>query len=52
MSMEGIYMEKEIVGMLCKNLKWYERVIVRMFKPIFVKTYNMMRMDIVNTCLK
>lgn len=33
-------MEKLIVEELCKNLKWYERIIVKIFKKIFYKVYR------------
>ena len=41
MSMEGIYMEKEIVEEICKKLKWYERVVVRLFSKTFVRVYKL-----------
>lgn len=34
-------MEKLIVKEICKNLKWYERVVVRLFSKTFVKTYKL-----------
>lgn len=34
-------MEKEIVKELCKDLKWYERIIVKIFVNTFVKVYKL-----------
>lgn len=34
-------MEKLIVEELCKNLKWYERIIVKRHKNTFVKIYKL-----------
>ena len=45
-------MEKLIVENLCKNLKWYERVIVRLFKNTFVKVYHIGRITIFNKKLQ
>ena len=33
-------MEKDIVEDICKDLKWYERIIVKLFKNIFIDTYK------------
>lgn len=33
-------MEKLVVEEICKNLKWYERIIAKMFKHIFYKIYK------------
>lgn len=33
-------MEKLIVEMLCKNLRWYEKVVVRLCNKTFVKVYK------------
>lgn len=43
-------MEKEI-NELYRNLKWYEKIIVKIFKKTFVKVYNTARVDIVNHLL-
>ncbi len=45
-------MEKLIVEEICKNLKWYERIIVRIFKHTFVKVYHKTRKDIINMLLQ
>ena len=45
-------MEKVILEEICKNLKWYDKIIVRIFSNIFVKTYHKTRTDIVNGLLK
>lgn len=34
-------MENLIVEEICKNLKWYERVIVKLFKKLIYKVYRM-----------
>ena len=36
-------MEKLIVEEICKNLKWYERIIVKLLKNTFIKVYHMGR---------
>ena len=33
-------MEKLIIEEICKNLKWYERIIVKIYKKIFYKAYR------------
>lgn len=43
-------MKKEI-NELYRNLKWYERIIAKIFKKPFVKVYNTTRVDIVNHLL-
>lgn len=43
-------MEKEI-NELYKNLKWYERIIIKNFKKTFLKGYNLIRINIVNQLL-
>ena len=43
-------MEKEI-NELYKNLKWYERIIIKIFKETFLKGYNLIRIKIVNQLL-
>lgn len=44
-------MEKYIVNLINKDLKWYEKIIVKIFKKTFVKVYNATRVDIVNHLL-
>lgn len=44
-------MEKLIVEELCKNLKWYEKIIVTIFKRTFIKTYNNQRLKTINLLL-
>lgn len=34
-------MEKLVVEEICKNLKWYERIIVKILKKTFIKTYKL-----------
>lgn len=41
-------MEKEIVKEICKNLKWYEKVVVRAFRKICVKCYLKGHIDTFN----
>lgn len=43
-------MEKEI-NELYKNLKWYEKIIIKIFKKTFLKGYNLIRIKIVNQLL-
>lgn len=45
-------MEKLIVEEICKNLKWYDKIIVRIFSNTFVKIYHKTRTDIVNGLLE
>ena len=40
MSNGGIFMESEIVRELCEDLKWYERIVVKIFKTLFISTYK------------
>ena len=44
-------MENLIIEEICKNLKWYERIVVRLFKHTFIKVYNETREKIVNCIL-
>lgn len=41
-------MEKEIVEEICKNLKWYEKIIVRVLKKICTKCYLIGHIDTFN----
>lgn len=45
-------MEKLVIENLCKNLKWYERVIVKLFSKTFVKVYHIGRITIFNKKLE
>lgn len=45
-------MEKIVVEEICKNLKWYERVIVKLFSKTFVKVYHMGRILMFNKKLE
>jgi len=45
-------MEKLIVEELCKNLKWYEKIIIRLFENTFVIVYNETRKNIVSSLLE
>lgn len=45
-------MEKLIVEEICKNLKWYEKIIIRLFENTFVKVYNETRKNIVSSLLE
>lgn len=40
--------EKEIM----KELNWKERIIVKIFKRVFIKVYNIMRIGVINQLLK
>lgn len=41
-------MEKLVVEKLCKNLKWYERVIVKRYKRLFYRIYRVGMRDCFN----
>ena len=45
-------MEKIIVEEICKNLRWYERIIVRLFKNTFIEVYHMGRIVVFNKKLE
>lgn len=45
-------MEKLIVKEICKNLKWYERIIVRVLWRTFAKAYHMGRIVAFNKKLE
>ena len=34
-------MEKEIVKEICKDLNWKEKIVVKLFKKSFIKTYRL-----------
>jgi hypothetical protein len=44
-------MEKYVVKEISKNLKWNEKIIVRVFRKLFFKIYNEQRMEIINKLL-
>ena len=44
-------MEKEIVEIICKKLKWYECLVVKLNKKIFIKVYNNIRGEIIKAIL-
>lgn len=44
-------MEKYIGNLINKDLKWYERIIIKIFKKTFLKGYNLIRIKIVNQLL-
>ena len=44
-------MEKYVENEISKNLKWYEKIIVKIFKKTFVKVYNFTRIKIVNALI-
>ena len=45
-------MEKLVVEEICRNLKWYERVVVKLFRKTFIKVYHKTRKSIVNSLLE
>ena len=45
-------MEKIIIEEMLKDCKWYEKIVVRMFKKIFIKIYHINRIKLVNSMLK
>ena len=45
-------MEELIVEEICKNCKWYERVVVRLFKNTFIKAYHIGRIIMFNKKLE
>lgn len=45
-------MEKEIIEEICEDLKWYERIIVKLLKKLFIKIYNITRITCINAMLK
>ena len=44
-------MEKYVVKEISKNLKWNEKIIVRVFRKLFFIIYNEQRMEIINKLL-
>lgn len=34
-------MEKDIIKEICEDLKWYERIIVKLFSKIFINIYKL-----------
>lgn len=45
-------MEKIIIEEMLKDCKWYERIIVRMFRKTFIKIYHINRIKLMNNILK
>lgn len=41
-------MENDVVKEIVKKLKWHEKIIVKLFKKIFLKVYNNTRVSIIN----
>lgn len=44
-------MEKLIVEEICKNLKWHEKIFVKIFRRLFIKIYNKQRIKCINLIL-
>lgn len=44
-------MNEEIIKKISKELNWRERIVVKLFKKIFLKTCNNLRIDIINSFL-
>ena len=45
-------MNEEIIKKISKELNWRERIVVKLFKKIFLKTCNNLRIDIINSFLQ
>lgn len=45
-------MEKLIVEEICSNLKWYEKIIVKIFAKLFIKIYHIGRLNCLNSKIK
>jgi len=45
-------MEKLIVEEICKNLKYYEKIIVKAHAKLFIKVYNNERIKTINALLE
>ena len=43
---------EELLDELNGELNWKERIVVKLFKNLFLKTYNIMRIKLVNILLK
>ena len=41
-------MENLIIEEICKNLKWYERIVVKRYKGLFYTTYRIGMRDCFN----
>lgn len=41
-------MEKYVVEEITKDLKWYEKVVVKLFKKTFFRVYNISRISVIN----
>lgn len=42
---------EEVYEELRKRLNWKERIVLRLFKRIFLKVYNITRVEIINNLL-
>ncbi len=42
-------MEKEIIKSICSNCNWHERIIVKLFNKVFIKSYHMGRINCWNS---
>lgn len=45
-------MEEYIVREITRELKWYEKIVVKVFKRIAVKVYNCARISTINAIKK
>ena len=45
------FMSFDMMFRICKNLRWYEKIIIKLFKNTFIKVYNKTRERIVNCML-
>ena len=41
-------MEKYVVEEIVKNLKWYEKILIKVFTKTAVKVYNCARLNTIN----
>ncbi len=44
-------MEEEVLREINKNLKWYEKIVVKVFANIFIKVYHTTRESIITKLL-
>ena len=44
-------MEKMIMKEIMKKRKWYERVIIKIFKKLFIKIYCVSKVNMVNVII-
>lgn len=45
-------MEKEILKEIMKECKWYEKIIVKLFKKVILKIYQYTRINTINNILE